>query len=275
MMDVSLIGQLKFDGNWVEIIIILLVIGGSVFGTISKKLIEVFSPKDSDKAQETSGDLADGPKQPVPPRPRVRPSHRVARPMPLPPRTSPPVPPPIVRPYSRSALPSEALHEATPLPTAQESSTTSISPAFETPERAASPWTESAPSRPVQPKPKRVERSTFVPPAGVSAPAAAEGRLGHLTSTIESTGGLDEVAVEKRLGHLQSTIADRGDELEESVEDRLGHVDPGFPAPRATAGKRATIPGIGRATPRSLRQAILLREILGPPVSLQPPGGSF
>ncbi len=274
-MDVSLIGQFKFDGNWVEIIIVLLVIGGSVFGTISKKLIEVFSPKDSDKAEGTSGDHAGGPKQPVPPRRRVRPSHPVARRLPLPPSAPTPAPPTIGRPLPSSTLPTEALNEATPLPMSKERGTAPTSPAVETPEQPVSPWAESTPPRPAPPRTKRPARSTFVPPRGVSAPATTEERLGHLTSTVESTMGLKEMGAEKRLGHLESAIADRGDELAAAVEGRLGHVDPGFPAPRAAAGKRATIPGIGRTTPRALRQAILLREILGPPVSLQPPGGSF
>ncbi len=247
-MDVSLLGQFKFDGNWVEIIIVLLVIGGSVFGPISKKLIEAFSPKDSDKAEGPSGDPTGQPKPLAPPRPHVRPGQRVARPLPLPPRTAPARP---------------AAHERGMLP---------ASPAIETPEQALGPWTEMAPARP---RPKRPAESTFVPTPEVSAPATAEGRLGHLESNLERTGGLEEVATEKGLGLLESAIADRGDELDEAVAGRLGHVDPGAWAQPATAGKRLTIPGIGRATPRALRQAILLREILGPPVSLQPPADSF
>ncbi len=232
-MNILAAGQFKLD-DWIQIIIVILVVGGSAFGAVGKKLIKMFTPEESHGETARRGAAGSGHAPPGAPRRSVQPAHPVARPMPSSPLPGsiPPAGPLGKPPVSRS-------------------------------QPELPPYGPPSPKRTARPIPSR-RRAT-------PRPATAEGRLGHLISAVEQTGGLDEATAEQRLGHLESAVKQRGDSLEAAVEQRLGHVESGLEKRPGAARGPLPIPVIGRPTPQTLRQGIVLREILGPPVSLRPP----
>ncbi len=233
-MDTITAGQFQID-DWIQIIIVILIIGGSAFGAVAKKLIKTFTTEESPGEPATRSPGGSGHARPAPP---------VARPMPTA-RQYPTAP--ALRPPTREELPRPPV------------------PVHPTIARRRT----SEPTRQGTPRPQPTARPIPSRPRATQRPAATEERLGHLTSAVEQTGGLDEAVVEQRLGHLESSVAQRGDRLEAGMEQRLGHVEPGPEKKPATARGGLHIPVLGRGTRHNLRQAILLREILGPPVALR------
>lgn len=213
--------------NWGELVIALVVVVGSLFGAISKKLIAYFSPK-TPETPELIGDAAKG----------VRPAgpvRREARPL-----------PPIA--------PSQA-------PTARPVTTTAPS---------ASPQ----PPRPVRidATPRRVARprSSVKPTARKARPATPRPTPPSRTPVADEPILMDEM-VEDHLGHLTSMFEGEESRIEDGVERRLGHVESQLAASASLERKplQRTLPALG--TRSSLRQAIVLCEILGPPIALRPP----
>jgi hypothetical protein len=106
-------------------------------------------------------------------------------------------------------------------------------------------------------------------PAQPARPARdrVEERLGRLEPTVAD-----------RLGHLDTTVDDEVDAHGAAMEQRLGHIKPETAAPdgeliqetvaEATPPLSLTLP---RVTRDALRHAIVMREILGPPVAIRPP----
>ncbi len=210
-------------GNWIEIVIILLVVGGSIFGAVSKKLIAAFSPKESEESGNEKGKVMRAPPHPAPPQRRGQPVHPVARP--LQPTPSPQAEPPIVRSHPPRTAPR--------------------------PKPAAAP-----------PRPRRPQKP---------APARAEARLGHLEVTVMEEEARFEAARERRMAHLKSRVLEGEERFEEAVEKRLSHLEPAPDEATAAAQACVRIPVIGRLSRQTLRHAVVLREILSPPLALRPP----
>jgi hypothetical protein len=232
-MDILAAGPAQLD-DWIQIIVILFVVVGSIFGALSKKLIERFTPKDAQRDDNQRSQATGGTEPPA------QPAAPVARPLQPMSRLGPATQHPAARPSSPPPVTEHAM------PTAP----------FPPPPRRA---------RPRAPAAKRLPHPGHV----VSEPAKAEQRLGHLTPVVELTGDREEVAAEQRLGHLETTIEDRDDRIEAVIEEHLGHGDTTRPTPYAQRSARRRVPVFGRATPQVLRQAVLMREILGPPIALR------
>lgn len=229
--------------DWVEIIIVLLVVGGSAFGAISKKLIEAFTPKER-------GDSAHPPR-PAPPRPRPpRPTTTPPTVRPTPPSARPRrEPPPIERPTVLETILGGEIPEAIPIPTEPKRPTPKA-------ERSGSapPHRPTPPRRPPMPKPRHSESVPSVPPG--------EARRGRVISAVEddrTKRGIrtpTAAPIDVPFGQLESAIAEEIDSAAASA------------GVRTSSG--VALPGVGSPTPANLRQAILLCEILGPPVALRP-----
>ena len=74
-------GPVEID-NWIEIIVLILVFGGTIFAAIAKKLIAMFSPDETGATKDGPLGVEGDDVTPVsPPRP-ARPAYPVARPMP-------------------------------------------------------------------------------------------------------------------------------------------------------------------------------------------------
>ncbi|MCH7871079.1 MAG: hypothetical protein IID33_05210 [Planctomycetes bacterium] len=89
--------------------------------------------------------------------------------------------------------------------------------------------------------------------------AMVEDHLGHLTSNIESETERVDRGVKRRLKHVETHVATL-----QSKWDRPAEQKTVTDAPTASTSVR-------RLTRQDLRRAILLREILGPPVALRAP----
>ncbi len=226
--------------DWIQLVIILLIVGGSVLGPVVKKLIEAFTPKDEGSSTPRARALGADPSQEQdttlePRRPRVHEEVPKAAPVPAPPRRR--------------------------TTTAQQA-----------PRRERQPAQPAPPSTPPPPRRRKPEpRPTSRPTVATSSMENVEDPLGHLTSMVEQTGGADERTSQQRLGHVTSTIEGVGERLHNSIDEHLGHVESTAYARPSRTPTRARIPGFGPATPQALRQAVLLREILGPPLALRPP----
>ena len=236
-----MLAQPEID-NWLQIVIAILVVGGSVIGAVSKKLIQAFSPKEPDKPGQTPAGVpgAGGPRRPAPAQGPGQPARPVARPMT---RTSPRPPsvePPVGRPY------------APPPPVV----------IYTAPEESAQ---RPAPRPPTAPRPR---------PA-TPVPARAEQRLGHLEPAVLEEEARFEAATERRMAHLESAVPEEELHFDEDIEERLGHVESTPPVPAAAGRSRARVPVISRPSRQTLRRAVVLREILSPPLALRPPGDEF
>ena len=98
-MEMDLLAQgLKGLDDWIQIIVIILVIGASVFGAISKKLIKAFTPEESDEAGSKKPPGEQALPRPGPARRPAPPARPVARPMPGTPRSEVSTLPPVARP---------------------------------------------------------------------------------------------------------------------------------------------------------------------------------
>ena len=255
-MDTLAAGQFQID-DWIQIIIVILIIGGSVFGAVAKKLIKTFTPQESPREPTRGSPAGVGHTRPgVPPRP-VQPAPPVARPMPT------------AGQYPTAPVPRPPTREKLPRPPVPVHPTIARRRTSEPPGKPPVSRSRPEPTRQGTPRPQPTARPISSRPRAAQRPATTEERLGHLTSAMEQTGGLDEAAAEQRLGHVESAVAQRGERLESAMEQRLGHVEPGPEKKPATARGGLYIPVLGRAAPQNLRQAILLREILGPPIALR------
>ena len=233
-----MLAQPEID-NWLQIIIAILVVGGSVIGAVSKKLIQAFSPKEPDKPGQIQPGVPGDSRRLAPVRRPGQPTPPVARPMvPTSPRP-PSVEPPVARSYQPPPIVTYTVPE-------------------ELPRRAA-------------PRPRSVPR----PKPATPVPARAEQRLGHLEPAVLEEEARFEAATEERMAHLESAVPEEELHFEEDIEERLGYVESTSPAPTAARRGRARVPVISRPSRQTLRRAVVLREILSPPLALRPPGDEF
>ena len=208
-MDCQLLAQLDFD-NWIEIVVVLLLVGGSAFAAVAKKLTEVFTPKEPGQSKPTIADSAGKPHPSAPLR-RASPAHPVARPM-----------PPVARPYPPSPVEQCPVPVEPASPVAPESGDASLWRAAE--------W-QANPPQPQPPLAAQVGAPQRRPPHPV--PDRATPERGPSPPTL------------RRPKKSEAAVAPA-----EPLEH--GHT-------------------IGRQTHRALRHAIVMREILGPPLALRPP----
>ena len=98
--------------EWVNIIIFLLIVGGSVFGSIAKALIKKFSPPQQEKSTRSARGKIDKPiARPMPPvqTRQQRPPIPVAKPLPVQPKAKPT--PPIEMPLELPEILAEVFPE--------------------------------------------------------------------------------------------------------------------------------------------------------------------
>jgi hypothetical protein len=80
-----------------------------------------------------------------------------------------------------------------------------------------------------------------------------------------------ESAIDDRVGHLEPAVIEEVEEFDAAIDDRVGHVGPEGNMPRVARRPSGRAPFIGRPTTSELQHAVLMREILGPPVAFRPP----
>lgn len=216
-----LIAQSDLD-EWIRILIIALVFGGSALGAVGKKLIEIFSPKE-DPPPAKKIDPVSAPKRPV----RRAPMDVEVLPLPQQTSSPPSAAPPVVLPPVARPAPAQARR----------------------PQRS-----KARPVPPPQPAPSRHQRKP--------EPKKREaGNLRHLEPTVDDD-----------LNRLGSRVAQRAGKVDTRVDDHLGHLTPHVAEGRSASPKVTTRSSIGKLAGLSrgeIRRAILLREILGPPVALR------
>ena len=80
-----------------------------------------------------------------------------------------------------------------------------------------------------------------------------------------------ESAIDERVGHLEPVVIEESEEFDAAIDDRVGHVEPEGEMPRTARLQRGRAPFFGRPTASELQHAVLMREVLGPPVAFRPP----
>lgn len=223
----AILAENGLDG-WVQIIILVLVFGGSALAAIGKKLISVFSPKEDPSPVKTAKPVSQ-------PMKRAKPA-------------SPPAGvPPVLR-------PSVAQQSAPP-------------PVVLTPV-----------ARPARPDPQRSRR---VPTRSVPPPRLVpSGQPPKATTKSRAPGALSrlEPTVDDDLDRLGSRIAQRALKVGAKVSDHLGHLKPQVAeAWESSPGSSSESLGgsMSRLSRAEIRRAIVLREILGPPIALRSPDDGF
>ncbi|MHC4698020.1 MAG: hypothetical protein ACYTFA_14905 [Planctomycetota bacterium] len=239
-MEILLQAPKGLEG-WINTIVILLIIGGSILGPVAKWLIA----KTRRDAEEEPGKIGSG-GQEAKPRPRVPPARPVARAMPVGDRQRETPEPPLATPSpthrtARPAVPQEPTRPVTPPPPKV------------TPQRPA--------EQPPRPRPARPPARRAPAPAVRSerrvSPESKPRRPQRKEPSLHVTLGEEEdrkfAKRERELGTLRVQS-----ELETSAVEAPGEFD-----------------AVRNPTRRSLRQAILMREILGPPLAMRPPDDRF
>ena len=210
-------------GDWLQTIVILLVVAGSVFGAISKRLIAWFSPKSQDP-----------PGAPV--MPEMRPPAQALKPPAAKPLT-PQVPPPFV------VVEEESVAQGSATGTAR----------------------------------RRRKQKATTHPSTSSAQRKSQRTARPIQQPTEREGP------EQRLGHLRSTFEEEGEKFEELIEEDIGHLitqfdEPGHPSHEWAKGKAPSVTG-GHVRSRlhvrrTVREAIIVAEILAPPLAMRDPDQS-
>lgn len=242
MMHILAAGPTGLD-DWLQAIILILVIAGSALGAISKKLIEFFSPQNGGR-DDFKRKHADGGPPKIPPTPQARP---VAG-----------------HPHVPSDSPTWR-HTREEHHGPQERRRTQVQavppPAKPIPRRER----QARPSRPPpvrrayrhQEKTRRageeVQTEGLVVKSGDVT--VAEISLGHLSSAIEEAGSQGRAA-QKTRRRQRDMVSRGGITLREQPEA----------APTAAA-----LAVFDLKKPATLRRAIVLSEILGPPVAVRDP----
>jgi len=247
--------------DWIQIVVIIMVIGASAFGAVSKKLIKAFTPEESDEAVSKKSPEGQVPPRPGPVQRPAPPARPVARPMPVTPTSEasplPPVARPVPpRPVRRSQVERQRglLGEAEPPPARASQPRPVARPMPKPAPRQAPDWSErpAAPHKP--PRPTRIEKSV--------------GRLGEGVRDEEQRF---ESAIDERVGHLEPVVIEEIEEFDAAIDDRVGHVGPAGEMPQVARRRSGRVPFFGRHTASELQCAVLMREILGPPVAFRSP----
>lgn len=244
--------------DWINTIVILVIVAGSILGPVAKWLIAKTGGGAEDEPKAIPG--ARGEVKELAPRGRVPSARPVAQPMPTPGQRREAA----ARPHAPLARDSQVAPSTaggarrdprTGVPTARP--TVSQEPGPATP--VIPPPPRVTPRRPpVRPAPPPAER----PPVRVArsqrriSVKPKESKLSHLEPTLDTTLGEEDTKFAKRADQLGTLRRERTAELVPEV------VPDEFDAVR-------------HPTRRSLRQAILMKEILGLPLALRPPDDRF
>lgn len=232
--------------QWGQLIIAVVVVLGSLFGAVSKKLIKMFSPKPpetSEMSELPTITVVDARDTSV----RVEP----ARPVALPTTSTP---------TGRSAPTGRSLPTRRSMPTARPATPS---------ERLATPVKPMPPEAPVRRSPHRVEPGlpSAQPVARRARPTTT--RAMPPSKALKGVGLALDASVEEHLGHLRSEIEDQGERVSSSVEQRIGHLETHIDAAETVTQEPRRHPVLGLTNQASLRHAVLMREILGPPIALR------
>lgn len=245
--------------GWMKILIPVLIVAGSILGPVAKWLIAKTSPGKKDEPKAISGDR--GEVKELAPGGRVPSARPIAQPMPTPGQRGEAV----ARPHAPLARDSTVAPSTagagrrdprTDVPTARPTVSQEQVPAIP----VIPPPPRVTPRRPpVRPAPPPAKR----PPARVArsqrriSAKPKESKLRHLEPTLEATLGKEEdTKFAKRARQLGTLRTERTAELVPEVVH--SEFDP-----------------VRHPTRRSLRQAILMKEILGLPLALRPPDDRF
>ncbi len=241
--------------GWMKILIPIVIVAASVLRPVAKWLIAKTSPGKEEEPKAILGDRGAG--KPPAPRGRVPSARPVARPMPTPGQRGEAAAQPHA-PLARDSqvAPSTAggarRDPRTGVPTARPTVSQEQGPATPVIPPPPRVTPRRPPARPAPPPAKR-------PPAQVARSQGRisvkpkESKLRHLQPTLDATLGEEEdTKFAKRARELGTLRVERTAELVPEVVH--GEFDP-----------------IRNPTRRWLRQAILMREILGPPLALRPP----
>ncbi len=192
--------------DWIEGVILLLVVGGSVLASIAKPLIKKFGGEVPDEAEKRRGEASrPQPARPMPARPRPQPATELSE---AKARPAQPVPPFVA---------------------------TSVPP---TPRR---PVARPSPSRSVRVKPRAAAQHERDLSEHHLAKFHSELEERHLKAATPSEGVMHPGT---EAAHVEASV--------------VSHVDEEMDA-------------IRHPTRTALRRAIVMNEILGPPISLRPP----
>jgi hypothetical protein len=213
-MDTALLAAEGLD--WIEGVVVLVIIALSALGSIAKPLIKKFGGKDPDELRKRQME------QPVERRAPARPAHPPARPTPARPRLQPAIEPPVAQARPARPVPPSVARPAPP-----------------TPRR---PVPRPTPSQSVRPRPKPVANS-------------------------------ERDLSERHLAKLESTVTERHLKTTPPSEDVVHPATEAAHAyEHAVSGIDEEMEAIRRPTRAALRRAIVMNEILGPPVGLRRPG---
>jgi len=241
--------------DWVRIVIFLLIIGGSFFGKIAKTLIKKFSPPEHEKSTRSASGKIDKPiAMPMPPvqARRQQQSIPMAKPFttrsiqpeakPTPPKETPiELPEILAEVFPELVAPRKTPHrkpepqKPTPIP--------------QSPTRSSSPQTHKTRSRSRQRR--RVVTEVVKPAQQKPAQKTTEERLGRLTSMFDQK--------EDRLGHLETNIDPHPgtNDIHDDQENVVKVIaDDSFM-------------GVLRPSRKDLQKAIIMNEILSPPLALR------
>jgi len=238
---------IRGDSDWIQGLVWIVIIGMSALGSLAKWLVaKAKERKEAARLEEEEGrSLRPSPRQPG--AERLRPP--VARPMPPRRRPAPPpmvrtIPPPTVRPAPRPPVSRQVVSRQIELDVPD-----SVKPLVQMLFGGAVEEDEGVVGRPAPPlrpaatRPKR--------PVSTPQPDSPRTRVGDQPS-------MEEI--------------DRREEREARLAaQRIGHVETHIAASADAAARGPTSVWLDSADRPSLRRAIVLNEILGPPVSLRSP----
>jgi len=233
---------IKDIGDWVQVIIVLVIVAGSALSGIVKAIITKLnrSREEAEAERERQG-------RPRPQRVTDRPAPPVARPMP--PRHRPPMA--MQQPVARPLPPQQRSQAEVPR---------TLPPVVQTIwdvvlERAVDLETAFPKPRPPQP--------TAEPPVSGAArtyraqPPPVPPRVGKAIVPKRPVG--------------RRSIEDREEQKAKFVEKRIGHVEPHVASATPPSSTDAYSELFERPTRTDLRRAIILNEILSPPLALRRP----
>lgn len=231
--------------DWFEIIVLVLIFGGSALAAVSKKLITLFSPKEEEPGKE--GPLGGLPTS-TPPSARTQaPGRQPRQTVASQPRT----------------LPHLALGELPRRPTRRTA--TSTPPAQ---------GRQQVPPRPPVARAEVVARPSPKPKRETPMPARVEDRQGGLSASLDEERRHIDTAVGESREHFDPHLAASEGHFMDAIERQMDYTQTEVESTTDASGPKAAGLAVGRTTQRALRRAIVMKEILGPPVALREPEGS-
>lgn len=239
--------------EWINTIIFLVIIFGSIFTSIAKTLIKKFSPPEQGKTKRSASGKIDKPiARPMPTiqTRQQRPFIPVAKPLTVQPeaKPTPPKEMPIELPEILAEVFPELIAPRKTSPRKPEPQRPAPIP--QQPTRPSSPATQKTRIRSRQKR--RVVTEAVKPAQPKPIQETTESRLGRLTSMFDQKEDL--------LGHLGTNIDPHPgtDDIHDDQENVV------------TAISDDWLLGITRPSRRELQKAIVMNEILSPPLALRP-----